>query len=63
MFDNVDRLTKEVTSLKNFVQPQRNHEETIKYVQDIIDSSWETIREWDATIGRNIKKEETNMHD
>ena len=29
LFDNVERLTKEVTSLKNFVQPQISHEETL----------------------------------
>lgn len=61
LFDNVDRLTKEVISLKNFVQPQRNHEETIKYVQDVIDKSWETIRKWDASIAMNNMQEETTM--
>ena len=43
LFDNVERLTKEVTSLKNFVQPQRSPEDTVKYVQDIIDKSWELL--------------------
>ena len=30
-------------SFKKLVQTQRSHEETIKYVQDIIDRSWETL--------------------
>jgi hypothetical protein len=56
LFDNVERLTKEVTSLKNFVQPQRYHEDTIKYVQDIIDKSWEALRVMDAMEAQTIKK-------
>ena len=36
-------------SFKNLVHAQRSHEETIKYVQDIIDRSWETIKMMDET--------------
>jgi hypothetical protein len=31
--EKVDNLAKEFTALKNFVQPQRSHEETMKYLE------------------------------
>lgn len=40
--EKVDLLTQEVMSFKNLLQ-QMNHEETIKYVQEVIDKSWETL--------------------
>jgi hypothetical protein len=40
--EKVDLLTQEVISFKNLLQ-QKNHEETIKYVQVVIDKSWETL--------------------
>jgi hypothetical protein len=30
-------------SFKNIIQAQKNHEDTIKYVQEVIDKSWETL--------------------
>jgi hypothetical protein len=36
-------INNKVISVKNIIQTQRLHEETIKYVQDIIDRSWETL--------------------
>jgi hypothetical protein len=44
LFERVDQLTKEVTSLKNTIIDQK-HEETIKYYQVIIDRSWEHLHE------------------
>jgi hypothetical protein len=44
LFERVDQLTKEVTSLKNTII-DRKHEETIKYCQEIIDRSWEHLHE------------------
>jgi hypothetical protein len=40
--DKVDHLTKEIVAIKNHMQAQK-HKETIKYVQDIIDRSWEAL--------------------
>jgi hypothetical protein len=31
----VDNLAKEFTTLKNCVQPQRSHEETMKYLDEV----------------------------
>jgi hypothetical protein len=39
----VDLLTQEVMSFKNLIQAQMNHEETTKYVQEVIEKSWETL--------------------
>jgi hypothetical protein len=44
LFERVDQLTKEVTSLKNTIINRKN-EETIKYCQEIIDRSWEHLHE------------------
>jgi hypothetical protein len=43
---NVDHLTREIVTIKNHMQAQK-HEETIKYVQDIIDRSWEALNMMD----------------
>lgn len=45
--DKVDRLTKEIVYFKNMMHAQKSHEETVKYVQDIIDRSWETLNRMD----------------
>jgi hypothetical protein len=37
--EKVDLLTQEVMSFKNLIQAQKNHDETIKYVQEVIDKS------------------------
>jgi hypothetical protein len=39
----VDLLTQEVMSFKNLIQAQKKHEETIKYVQKVIEKSWDTL--------------------
>jgi hypothetical protein len=41
--EKVDLLTQEVLSFKNLLQ-QKNHGETIKYVQEAIDKSWKTLK-------------------
>jgi hypothetical protein len=38
--DKVDHLTKEIIAFNNHKHAQKSHEETIKYVQHIIDRSW-----------------------
>jgi hypothetical protein len=38
--EKVDHLTREIVTIKNHMQAQK-HEQTIKYVQDIIYRSWE----------------------
>jgi hypothetical protein len=40
--EKVDHLTREIVAIKNHMQDKKN-EESIKYVQDIIDRSWEII--------------------
>jgi hypothetical protein len=50
--ERVDKLAKDFTALKGFVQPQRSHEETMKYLE----RSWETIRILEAG-----KKEEERL--
>jgi hypothetical protein len=42
--EKVDNLAKEFTTLKKFVRPQRSHEETMKYLEEVLEKSWETIR-------------------
>jgi hypothetical protein len=37
--EKVDRLNREIVTMKNHMQ-EKNNEESIKYVQDIIDRSW-----------------------
>jgi hypothetical protein len=44
--EKVDNLTREIVAIKNHMQAQK-HEETIKYVQDIIDRSWEALNKMD----------------
>jgi hypothetical protein len=43
----VEHLTKEIVAFKNLMHAQKSHEETIKYMQDIIDRSWETLNRMD----------------
>jgi hypothetical protein len=45
--EKVDHLTREIVTIKNHMQAQK-HEETIKYVQDIIDGSWEAVNMMDV---------------
>jgi hypothetical protein len=42
--EKVDHLTREIGAMKNHMQEKRN-EEFIKYVQDIIDRSWEILHQ------------------
>jgi hypothetical protein len=42
--EKVDNIAKEFTTLKNVVQPQRSHEETMKYLEEVLEKSWETVR-------------------
>jgi hypothetical protein len=42
--EKVDNLVKNFTTLKNFVKPQRSHEDTMKYLQEVLENSWETVR-------------------
>jgi cell shape-determining protein MreC len=65
LFERVDQLTKEVTSLKNTII-DRKHEETIKYCQEIIDRSWEHLHEQERVEKETImimeeKKVEVKM--
>jgi hypothetical protein len=46
LIDKVELLTQEVVSFKNILQ-QKSHEETIKYVQEVIDKSWRTLNAMD----------------
>jgi hypothetical protein len=48
--EKVDHLTTEIATMKNNTQEKKN-EESIKYVQDIIDRSWEI-----APNGRRRKR-------
>ena len=60
----MDLLTQEVLSFKNLLQ-QKNHEETIKYVQEVIDKSWETLNAMEdketLMIAYNKQVEEVKM--
>jgi hypothetical protein len=40
--EKVDHLTREIVTMKNHMQ-EKNNEEYIKYVQDLIDRSWEIL--------------------
>jgi hypothetical protein len=42
--ERVDNTAKEFTTLKNFFKPQRSHEETMKYLEEVLEKSWRTIR-------------------
>jgi hypothetical protein len=42
--EKVDHLTREIVAIKNHMQDKKN-EEPIKYVQDIIDRSWEILHQ------------------
>jgi polyhydroxyalkanoate synthesis regulator phasin len=42
--EKVDHLTREIVAIKNHIQEKKN-EESIKYVQDIIDRSWEILHQ------------------
>jgi hypothetical protein len=42
--EKVDHLTREIVTIKNHMQEKKN-EESIKYVQDIIDRSWEILHQ------------------
>jgi hypothetical protein len=42
--EKVDHLTREIVAIKNHIQEKKN-EESIKYVQDIIDRSWEILQQ------------------
>lgn len=44
LFERVDQLGKEVSSLKSIITAQ-NHEETIKYCQEVMSKTWEHIYE------------------
>ena len=44
MFERLDQLTKEVSSLKSIITTQK-HEATIKYCQEVINKSWQHIHE------------------
>jgi hypothetical protein len=41
-----DNLTREIVTIKNHMQAQK-HEETITYVEDIIDRCWEALNQMD----------------
>ena len=53
LFERVDQLTKEVSSLKNIII-DRKHEETIKYCQEVINKSWEQIHEQERIAKETI---------
>jgi hypothetical protein len=40
----VDNFTKEFTNFKTFFQPQMSHEETMKYLEEVLDKSLKTVR-------------------
>jgi hypothetical protein len=42
--EKVDHLTREIVAIKNHMQEKKN-KESIKYVQDIIDRSWEILHQ------------------
>jgi hypothetical protein len=42
--ENVDNLAKDFIALKNFVQRQRFHEYTMKYLEEVLEKSWETVK-------------------
>jgi ribosomal protein S15P/S13E len=42
--EKVDHLTREIATMKNHMQEKKN-DESIKYVQDIIDRSWEILHQ------------------
>jgi hypothetical protein len=54
--EKVDNLAKDFTTLINFFQPQRSHEQTMKYLQEVLEKSWETVR-----ILETRKKEEERL--
>jgi hypothetical protein len=47
--DRVDNRAKEFTAHKNFVHPQRSHEETMNYLEEVLKQSWKTVRIFEAT--------------
>ena len=53
MFERVDQLAKEFSSLKSITTPQK-HEETIKYCQEVINKSWEHIHEQERVTIKSI---------
>jgi hypothetical protein len=42
--ERVDNLARVFTTLKNIVQRKRSHEDTMKYSEEVLEKSWETVR-------------------
>ena len=53
MFERVDQLTKEVSSLKNTITAKK-YEETNKYCHEVITKSWEHIHEQERVAKETI---------
>jgi hypothetical protein len=51
----VGNLAKEFTTFINFVQPQRSHEETMEYLEEVLEKSWKQLEFW--RLGRKRKRD------
>jgi hypothetical protein len=42
--ERVDNFCKKPINIKNFVHPQMSHEVTMKYLEEVLEKSWEIWR-------------------